>query len=62
MRRWVYPLQSFVERLAVYRSERLSEPVSAVQSILAAATVRLVLDGLAGIGMVRRLQDGRYAA
>lgn len=27
-----------------------------------AATVRPVLEALAGIGMARRLQDGRYAA
>lgn len=27
-----------------------------------AATVRPVLDALAGIGMARRLKDGRYAA
>ncbi len=59
----------------------LPEQVSAVQSILAAAsaplaaediargfkgkraaTVRPVLDALAGLGMARRLVDGRYAA
>jgi hypothetical protein len=59
----------------------LPEQVSAVQSILSAATtplaandvarafkgkrpatVKPVLDALAGIGMARRLADGRYAA